>query len=54
MSNESTLKVQLPNRETIDVAIVKLASGRVVVRTLDELAKKPLETTAAPAPASDR
>lgn len=54
MSSESTLKVQLPNREQIDVAVVRLDGGRIVVRTLDELARKPLETTAAPARVSDR
>ena len=42
-----TSSFQLPSSETVEIVIVKLAGGRTVVRTPDELVARPTP----PAPA---
>lgn len=43
MANQSTSSPALPKTERIDTYYVKLASGKVVARTADELAALPPE-----------
>lgn len=41
MPPQSVIKFQLPQSETAEVYLVKLADGRVVARTRDELVNLP-------------
>jgi hypothetical protein len=42
VASNSTSNVTLPSGEKLDVFIVKLADGRIVARTAEELARLPL------------
>ena len=48
MANEPITSFNLPDKKTVDVHLVKLADGRTVVRTADELERKPV----APSPST--
>ena len=43
MAQEPTLSFRLPNAEAVDVYLVKLADGRTVARTREELEELPPE-----------
>lgn len=52
---EPTISFRLPSGKTADVFVVKLADGRIVARTPDELAEMPASAApAAPQPATPR
>jgi urease beta subunit len=51
MSDKPTTSFRLPDGKQIDVHLVKLAGGRIVARTRDELER--VQPTPSPATASD-